>query len=354
MQAIISNPAWMTTLALLVSNNTQNITTQQFETIIFALCRLDAYRVREYVGVSRTVLFALPGQACVPRLLPLIQKVFVHERHLFVYDGCCHSVEYGLGLINKYGSSYRQRASKEEWELVSETPTVLSATIPMAPLRHIRALPDTLANLNSSQASIVEAWMASVDVFLDMKSKERKNFYTPFVCRLGFLMRRSGIGNGDGSDLSELALKNVLEFISGSKSRALPEQVLEAAKSSLKRKRSEFEVAIQSNKLTPDEKTLIEKSVFTHKSILIGEKTLLDTVQPKEDWSLKAAKKLKSCMCCLEPGEGDEDEGDESDGEGETTEKARSETDDQSQSRSKSNYVDGKAQFAFDPTMFSK
>ena len=407
MQAIISNPAWMTTLALLVSNNTQNITTQQFETIIFALCRLDAYRVRESVGVSRTVLFALPGQACVPRLLPLIQKVFVHERHLFVYDGCCHSVEYGLGLINKYGSSYRQRASKEEWELVSETPTVLSATIPMAPLRHIRALPDTLANLNSSQASIVEAWMASVDVFLDMKSKERKNFYTPFVCRLGFLMRRSGIGNGDGSDLSELALKNVLEFISGSKSRALPEQVLEAAKSSLKRKRSEFEVAIQSNKLTPDEKTLIEKSVFTHKSILIGEKTLLpeqvleaaksslkrkrsefevaiqsnkltpdektlieksvfthksiligektllDTVQPKEDWSLKAAKKLKSCMCCLEPGEGDEDEGDESDGEGETTEKARSETD-QSQSRSKSNYVDGKAQFAFDPTMFSK
>jgi len=352
--ATISNPAWMTTLALIVSKNTQKITTQQFETIIFALCRLDAFRVRESVGVSRTVLFALPGQACVPRLLPLIQKVFVHERHLFVYDGCCHSVEYGLGLIKKYGSSYRQKASKEEWELVSETPTVISATIPMAPLRHIRALPGTLANLNSSQASIVEAWMASVDMFLDMKSKEKKNFYTPFVCRAGFLMKRSGIGNGDGSDVSGLALKNVLEFISGSKSRALPEEVLEAAQSSLKRKRSEFEDAIQSNKLTPDEKILIEKSVFTHKSILIGEKTLLDTVQPKEDWSLKAAKKLKSCMCCLEPGQGDDEDESDDDGEGkgETAENARSETDQSNAGKSK--YVDGKAQFAFDPTMFSK
>eukprot|EP00984_Skeletonema_dohrnii_P003389 scaffold1141_cov73-Skeletonema_dohrnii-CCMP3373.AAC.2 len=134
-----------TTLALIVSKNTQNITTQQFETIIFALCRLDAFRVRGSVGVSRTVLFALPGQACVPQLLPLIQKVFVHERHLFVYDDCCDSVEYGLGLIKKYGSSYRQKASKEEWELVSETPTTISATVPIAPLRHIRAraLPDT-------------------------------------------------------------------------------------------------------------------------------------------------------------------------------------------------------------------
>ncbi|KAK1744323.1 hypothetical protein QTG54_004856 [Skeletonema marinoi] len=261
--ATISNPAWMTTLALIVSKNTQNITTQQFETIIFALCRLDAFRVRESVGVSRTVLFALPGQACVPQLLPLIQKVFVHERHLFVYDDCCDSVEYGLGMIEKYGSSYRQKASKEEWELVSETPTTISATVPIAPLRHIRAraLPDTLTNLNSSQASIVEAWMASVDMHLDMKSREKKISYAPFVCRVGVLMKRSGIGNEVGSDVSELALKNVLEFISGSKSRALPEEVLEAAQSSLKRKRSEFEGIQSNNKLSPDEKILIEKSV---------------------------------------------------------------------------------------------
>lgn len=347
------NPAWMTTLALIASNNTQVISTQQFETIIFALCRLDAFRVRELVGVSRTVLFSLPGQTCVPLLLPLIQKVFVHERHLFVYDGCCHSVESGLGLIKKYGSSYRQQSSKQEWALVSETPRVMSSLFPMAPLRHNQALPETLAKLNSTQASIVEAWMASVDVFLDMKSKERKNFYTPFVCRLGFLMKRSGIGNGDGSDLSELALKNVLEFITGSKSRALPKKVLDAAKSSLKRKRVEFE-GLQSNKLTPDEKILIEKCVFTHKSILIGEKTLLDTVQPKEDWSLKAAKKLKSCMCCL-PGEGDEEgdneEDDDGEANGETSEDPMSAI---GMSQFRSKYVDGKAQFAFDPTMFSK
>ncbi|KAL7459606.1 hypothetical protein ACHAWC_011462 [Mediolabrus comicus] len=360
--ATIANPAWMTTLALIVSNNTQNITTTQFETIIFALCRLDAFRVRESVGVSRTVLFALPGQSCVPLLLPLVQKVFVHERHLFVYDGCCHSVEYGLGLIKKYGSSYRQKASKEEWALVSETPGVTSAVYPMAPLRHNRALPETLAKLNSSQASIVEAWMASVNVFLDMKAKEKKNFYTPFVCRLGFLMKRSGIGNGDGSDLSELALKNVLEFITGSKSRALPDKVMDSAKTSLKRKREDAEKEFfASNKLTSDERTLVEKCVFTHKSILIGEKTLLDTVQPKEDWSLKAAKKLKSCLCCL-PGEGEEEDDDEDDdveGEANVMESTKSDTDisqpsNSSKGGSRSKYVDGKAGFAFDPNMFSK
>lgn len=348
----------MTTLALILSNNTQNITPTQFETIIFALCRLDAFRVRESVGVSRTVLFALPGQSCVPLLLPLVQKVFVHERHLFVYDGCCHSVEYGLGLIKKYGSSYRQQASKEEWALVSETPGVTSAVYPMAPLRHNRALPETLAKLNSSQASIVEAWMASVDVFLDMKAKEKKNFYTPFVCRLGFLMKRSGIGNGDGSDLSELALKNVLEFITGSKSRALPNKVMDSAKTSLKRKREDAEKdRFASNKLTSDERTLAEKCVFTHKSILIGEKTLLDTVQPKEDWSLKAAKKLKSCLCCL-PGEGEEEDDDEDDdveGEANVMETDISQPSNSSKGgSSRSKYVDGKAGFAFDPTMFSK
>ena len=310
-QATISNPAWMTSLSLLISKKTHGITTQQFERIIFSLCRLDSWRVRSSIGTSRTVLFALPGQACTPLILPLIQKVFVHERHVFVYDGCCHSVEMGTALRKKYGSSYRQQPAKEEWDEVSASPKVISSNFPMAPLRHNRELPGTLASLNGIQASIVESWMASVDMFLDMKAKEKKNFYTPFVCRMGFLMKRSGIGNGGGSDLSELALKNVLEYVTGSKSRALPSEVMAEAISCLTEMRTKFEDAVKGSKLNDDEKTQIEKvrqssfnscfpgtagthfalcflqCVFTHKSILIGEKTLLDTVQPKEDWSRK-------------------------------------------------------------------
>lgn len=356
--ATISNPAWMTTLSLLISkiNKTHNIVTEQFERIVFSLCRLDAWRVRDSVGTSRTVLFSLPGQSCVPLLLPLIQKMFVHDRHVFVYDGCCHSVEMGTALRKEYGSSYRQQAANETWEEVSASPKVITSTSPMAPLRHNRDLPGTLANLNGVEASIVESWMASVDMFLDMKSKERKNFYTPFVCRMGFLMKRKGIGNGNGDDLSAMALKNALEYITGSKSRALPEEVMEKALSSLTEMRTKFEGAVAGSKLNAAEKILIEKCVFTNNAILIGEKTLLDTVKPQEDWSLKAAKKLKSCLCCI-PGEGDEEEEDSDSEEGESP-KLKKEMGmsalEASAKKTRPNFIDGKSQFAFDPSMFNK
>ncbi|KAL7520991.1 hypothetical protein ACHAWX_005683 [Stephanocyclus meneghinianus] len=351
--ATISNPSWMFSLALLISKKTHNIAKDQFERIVFALCRLDAWRVRESVGANRTVLFTLPGQASVPLLLPIIQKVFVHERHVFVYDGCCHSVAMGTALRQEYGSSYRQTAAREEWNLVSATPRVISSTHPIAPLKHNRELPDALAKLNSVQASIVEAWMASVDTFLEMKAQERKNFYTPFVCRMGFLMKRSGIGNGDGSDLSGLALKNVLEYVTGSRSRALPSEVMDRAVACLSECRANAEAYVEKFKVAVNspESILIEKCVFTHKSILIGEKTLLDTVQPKEDWSLKAARKLKSCMCCI-PDEGDEEEGEDEDGS-----KPKGKIDVSlpgafATGAGRSKYVDGKAGFAFDPTKF--
>lgn len=286
-QAVISSPAWMTSLSLLISKKVHSISTQQFERVAFALCRLDAWRVRESVGASRTVLISLPGQSCVPILLPLIQRVFVHDRHVFVYDGCCYSVELGTALRKRYGYSYRQQAAEEDWEEVSASPRVITSNFSMAPLRHIRELPETLAKINGIQASVVESWMASVDTFLDMKSKEKDNFYAPFVCRTGFLMKRSIFGNGSRGDVSELALKNVLQYITGSKSRALPSVVMSEAASCLKEMRSKFYDAVKGSTLSDDEKALIEKCVFTHKAILLGDKTLLDTVQPKEDWSRK-------------------------------------------------------------------
>lgn len=348
-------------LAHVISKNTHNITKEQLERIVFALCRLDAWRVRDSVGANRTVMFTLPGQACVPSLLAVVQRVFVHERHIFVYDGCCHTVARGTALREQHGSSYRQTAAKEEWDLVSASPSVVSSTYPIAPLKHNRDLPETLAKLNGVQASIVEAWMASVDTFLDMKAQEKKNFYTPFVCRLGYLMKRSGIGNGDGSDLSGLALKNVLQYITGSKSRALSAELMEKAEKRLGECRAAAEAYVEKYKIVVNTPTaiLIEKCVFTHKSILIGEKTLLDTVQPKEDWSLKAAKKLKSCLCCI-PGEGDEEEEEEDEDNIEEKDGGSKQKDKIDFSMpgafatntGRSNYVDGKASFAFDPTRF--
>jgi hypothetical protein len=378
-QATITNPAWMTSLSLLMSGGASGvISARQYERVIFALCRLDAWRVRHDVGPSRTVLFALPGQSCVPVLLPLIQKVFVHDRHVFVYDGCRHSVELGTALRSRYGHTYRQRATNEGmWEEVSASPNVITANIPMRPLRHIRELPGTLAKINGMQASIVEAWMASVDTFLDMKSKERTNFYAPFVCQMGFLMKRSAFGNGTRGDLSDLAMKNVLQYITGSKSRPLPSDVVSAATSCLEEMRSKFENEVKGSTLSDDVKALIEKCVFAHKSILLGDKTLLDTVQPKEDWSrelqlmspdflhshsysslvfflvtVKAAKKLKSCLCCI-PGEGDEDDEDDDGEPSKPKDGIDSLVGVPPSNTGRSKYVDGKSGFAFDPTLFS-
>ena len=108
----------------------------------------------------------------------------------------------------------------------------------------------------------------------------------------------------------------------------------------------------------------MEEAAFEHKGILLENKTLMDTVQPKVDWSLKAAKKLTSCACCMIPGAED----DESDEEGdEDNKKNKSDSiidivqDSAEKSNEKamftapptSNYVDGKAMFAFDPSKFT-
>lgn len=277
----------MTSLSLLISKKKlYNISDGQYERVAFALCRLEAWRVRDSVGASRTVLITLPGQSCVPLLLPLVQRVFTHDRHVFVYDGCCPSAELGAARRRRCGSSYRQNAAEETWEGVSASPDVVTSNFPMAPLRHVRGLPDALARLDGTRASVVESWMASVDTLLDMKSNERRNFYAPFVCRAGFLMGRSAFGNGSRvGDAGGLALKNVLEYITGSKSRAIPDAVMRDAASCLGEMRAKFEDDARGCALGDDERDFVERCVFAHKSILLGDKTLLDTVQPLENWS---------------------------------------------------------------------
>jgi hypothetical protein len=99
-------------------------------------------------------------------------------------------------------------------------------------------------------------------------------------------MGRSVFGNGSRvGDAGDLALKNVLEYITGSKSRAIPDAVMRDAASCLGEMRAKFEDDTRGCTLGDDERDLVEKCVFAHKSILLGDKTLLDTVQPLENWS---------------------------------------------------------------------
>jgi hypothetical protein len=106
--------------------------------------------------------------------------------------------------------------------------------------------------------------------------------------------------------------------------------------------------------------TVIEAAVFCHKSILIGDKTLVDTVQPLTHWTLRATKKISACACCIAQEEEEEEEEEDGDEEKDArignNVKATPST--VSSSNTKINtskqikFVDGRAKFAFDPTNF--
>mmetsp|Transcript_22341 Transcript_22341/g.25886 ORF Transcript_22341/g.25886 Transcript_22341/m.25886 type:complete len:515 (+) Transcript_22341:189-1733(+) len=347
---LIKDPAWMTMLASLADQ--KKISQANLNKLLFGLCRMNAWKMRDAVGEDRTIVFTLPGQSCTANLLPSLQKVFPCERHVFVYDGCIDSTARGLRNL-------RIKKNTMNDTLPLSMPRTISASIPITSLKDVAKLETLLVPLSNDEAGIVESWLISVDAFLKLKHNERKTGYTPFVCRLGFLMSLVGrLGNGS-VDQSQLALTNVMQYITGSRSRSLKDGVLEEAKKILIKIREKdlMETKKYENNVSDSAKEAIEACVFAHKGILIENKTLMDTVQPKADWSLKAAKKLTSCACCM-PGEGDEEDEEEDDEneekEGDKSDTKISGTDSKLKNVTTSiNYVDGKAGFAFDPSKFT-
>merc|ERR1719343_30253 len=91
-------PLWMLTLSKLVKD--QTISNKHLQSILFSLCRLEAWNVRSTLGSNRTVVFFLPGQCTVSTLVPLLQKVFRHERHAYSYDTCYNSTSRSLQKEN--------------------------------------------------------------------------------------------------------------------------------------------------------------------------------------------------------------------------------------------------------------
>jgi hypothetical protein len=336
---IIQEPAWMVTMALLIRRKA--ISMEDAECILFALCRLEAYRLQleHKIGIHhKTVVFHLPGQGCTKILLPILQKLFPCERHVFAYDGCVASVQRGLMHL-KCGDA-------AELPVMAMSRSI-TTTIPIIPMmKDLNALPEVLAKLPHRVAGIVEAWISSVDALIALKENERKNMYTPFVCRMEYLLGEDPKMEKDGVDeRSRLALTNILQYITGSRSRPLDETILDAAQSVLVDLRTEYRSETKKySKIDQKMRTEIEDCAFVHRMILLGDKTLPDTVAPKKEWSLKAAKKLTSCACCF-PGEDEEEEGSE------VGDEPASFT--SSFGNENNNFVDGKMKFAFDPTAFT-
>jgi hypothetical protein len=325
----------MSMLAHIVSQNL--VSQKDTKSIIYSLCRLNSWEIRNDIGENRTVAFTIPGQSCTAVLLPSLQAAFPCERHVFIYDGCINSTARGLRMSNTH-----------------------SALIPISQISSLSSITTLLGSFSFQQANIIESWFSSVDAFLKLKHNEKKTGYTPFVCRLGFLLSQIGqLGNGK-VDQSQLALTNVLQYMTGSKSRSLKDEVITEARKILGQIREDdMKAADQyTGILSAIEKENIENCAFAHKGILIENKTLMDTVQPKVEWSLKAAKKLTSCACCM-PGQGEEEDEEEDDDEKSVSgSPQRTESSDGKETKSKviskaPVYVDGKTMFAFDPARFT-
>ncbi|CAJ1945110.1 unnamed protein product [Cylindrotheca closterium] len=369
--AVVSEPLWMVQLARLVQANLYPA--EKIQKLFFGLCRMEAWFVRDECKESKTVMFTLPGQACTSTLLPLAQKTFPEDRHVFVYDGCQASIEYANNCIRK--KSRGKVASSLESVLygASQDPIIHSVPLPSnSPLcKSVLKLVNKLSDLPVEQAQVVECWMGSIDAFFKLKEEEKKNGYLPYVFKLQYLT--DGAGKYEDKSASYWTMCSILQFIAGSRSRQLSEGLIDAAREFMKDYNERIKGEGKGYVLSKNDVKIMEECVFLHKKILLGNKTLQDTVQPKQHWTLKEASKKGGCACC---GPEDDDEEEEEQGRGRpvgsridmsmpgafampgalgmpsgTKRKSNSPTG-RKNSDSKRGYVDGRAGFAFDPSRF--
>lgn len=364
----ISEPFWMVQVARLTE--AKLLTLPKIKKIIFALNRLDAWSLRHEVakGDAKTVMITLPGQAIVATLLPLIQSVFPEDRHIFTYDGCVSSVQRGMHAESIYKKRQLVPRLESIIQGMCQDPVRLSNPLPSYnPLSHDISLggrggrlDQALAHVPVQQARIVETWMSSVDAYFKLKEEEPTNGYLPYCFKLG-LLTDDPVGNFEYGTDSYWSLNSLLQYVTGCRSRAIPEGVLDAAKEWVKDFNQAQEVEQKkinvSVALSEHERKMIENCCFQHKQILIGNKTLIDTVLPREHWTMKQASRA-GCSCCG-PDPYDQMEEEEEDNEESKSDDVMSSNFMTGVSSStkvnngfSSKYVDGTAGFAFDPSRF--
>jgi len=257
----------------------------------------------------------LPGQATFAILEPLLFDLFPHERHAFVYDGCCKTVSRVMVMPqNETVPSLPSFSNK----ISCSTPLFTSLS------KEVPKLADVMQMLPVEAASATECWMTAVSTYLQIKDGDtqrrrlKEPEYLPFCCKI------------DNLRVNDLAVQNLIQFIIGARSRGLPLELVQKATSALHTilKKHDNVPAIRFEKE-------IQEAVFCHKRILLENKTLVDTVVPSKDWSLKSTRKVLGCACCDPEEEEDEEESSA-----------------QLPIRKRPKFVDGKNAFAFDPTQF--
>jgi hypothetical protein len=303
--AVISEPFWMIQMARLAEASV--MPSSKIQKLMFALCRLDAWSVRQEMGDAKTVMFTLPGQAVVATLLPSVQAAFPEDRHVFAYDGCIASVKRGIYAERMYRGNRIIPGLKPIIQGMSKDPIRITTPLPSnSPLTHDIALGGkgggmerSVSNVPLKQARIVETWISSVDAYFKLKNDEATNGYLPYCFKLGFLT--DPVGDFEYGTDSYWSLNSFLQYVTGCQGRTVPEGVIDAAKEWIK----DYNLAQESVQteikksvvLSEHEEKMIENCCFQHKQILIGNKTLQDTVLPKQHWTMKQASR-NGCSCC--------------------------------------------------------
>lgn len=317
-----TNPLWLTMLSVVMQRGVYR--QEKMERILYALCRLSSHSMNGQKKKKKMDTFVITyATALVPTLLPLLQSVFPDDRHVFAYAGCVQTVELALNL-----STTKQPPSSP---FVFTDPVAYTTPLTRDLLKATSAMPPlsaTLQNLGITEAQIVETWMGAVNAFFLLKEEEKKNGYLPYVLKMEYLW------TPQSQDVRHWTTRSLIQYVTGSRSRGeISSERLDAAFAHLQ----DYQPPPP---CSPAVVKKIENCVFQHKLILIANKTLQDTVQPSEHWTLKAAARGGGCACCAPEEDDDEEEEDW----GALASKLKT--------NNKPAFVDGATTFAFDPTKF--
>jgi hypothetical protein len=352
----IREPVWMVVLARLVEQRLLAVGT--LNRCVFALARLEALKAEKS---QDTVIITVP-QAIVPVMLPVLQRVFPDDRHVFGYTGCIPAVQTALYqravAPRAVVPDHMSEAVRFTNPVAITTPMSSSTSTVLSKSTNIRmtSFAKALQALPVRMADVTETWMAAVDAFFNLKEDEKTNHYLPYVFRLDYITGSSKTQTDDDEHVVDATSDcywsaiSLLQFVTGSRSREVTSETTDAVLSWLRDVRNasaKKAAAAESVPISASYQKSIENCVFQHKLILIASKTLKDTVQPRQHWTLKAFAKT-GCSCCAPE---DEDDEDEVGGAGDRAVNGSTGLFSIPPSNN-INYVDGKSAFAFDPSKF--
>jgi hypothetical protein len=204
---VIHEPAWMFTLAFLVQVKAMDI--DALEKVLFALCKLSVQSIGGKVGERfNTVAFTLPGQSSVPTVLPLLQKIFPHERFIFSYNQCFESIQLALNL------SATELINKGVENSIYSIPEIsmsrsVTSSIPLTPLS-MKEFVSQSSSMSQKVASIFTSWMGSMKTMDRLKRKEGIfRFHVGEITSINASTPESDVA-------SKVQLHALLKFVTGS------------------------------------------------------------------------------------------------------------------------------------------